>query len=257
MAKQIKMILIDLSGTLHIDNIAIQGAVEALNRLRSANIPIKFVTNTTKESGNFLHNRLIRLGFNIKKEEIFSSLAAARNLIILRKLNPMLLIDPAANEDFEDLIKNNEKANAVVIGLAPDKFHYEELTKAFRLLLDGASLIAIHKGRYYKRSDGLALGPGAFIAGLEYSANIKAEVVGKPTAEFFKAALGNISPEEAIMIGDDVKDDVAGAQAIGMRGLLVQTGKYRNGDENIITPQPTKVCSSFVQAVEYILKNEI
>ncbi|OAD54120.1 Haloacid dehalogenase-like hydrolase domain-containing protein 2 [Eufriesea mexicana] len=169
----------------------------------------------------------------------------------------MLLIDPAANEDFEDLIKNNEKANAVVIGLAPDKFHYEELTKAFRLLLDGASLIAIHKGRYYKRSDGLALGPGAFIAGLEYSANIKAEVVGKPTAEFFKAALGNISPEEAIMIGDDVKDDVAGAQAIGMRGLLVQTGKYRNGDENIITPQPTKVCSSFVQAVEYILKNEI
>lgn len=47
----------------------------------------------------------------------------------------MLLIDPAANEDFEDLIKNNEETNAVVIGLAPDKFHYEELTKAFRCIL--------------------------------------------------------------------------------------------------------------------------
>ncbi|XP_076163810.1 haloacid dehalogenase-like hydrolase domain-containing protein 2 isoform X1 [Ptiloglossa arizonensis] len=257
MAKQIRMVLIDLSGTLHIDNTVIPGAVEALNRLRNTNIPLKFVTNTTKESSNFLHNRLTRLGFEIKKEEIFSSLAAARRLIVSRKLNPMLLIDSAANEDFEDLVKTNEKINSVVVGLAPNKFHYDELNEAFRLLLNGAQLIAIHKGRYYKRADGLALGPGAFITGLEYSANIKAEVVGKPSAEFFKAALEDIPPEEAIMIGDDVRDDVAGAQAIGIRGLLVQTGKYQEGDENTITPSPTKVCSSFVEAVEYILKKEI
>ncbi|XP_015432660.1 PREDICTED: haloacid dehalogenase-like hydrolase domain-containing protein 2 [Dufourea novaeangliae] len=257
MAKQIRLVLIDLSGTLHIDNTVIPGAVEALNRLRSANIPLKFVTNTTKESGNILHKRLMGLGFEIKKEEIFSSLAAARRLIATRKLNPMLLIDPAATEDFENLVKNDEKSNAVLVGLAPDKFQYDELNKAFRLLLDGAPLIAIHKGRYYKRPDGLALGPGAFISGLEYSANVKAEVVGKPTPEFFKAALGNLSPEEAVMIGDDVKDDVAGAQAIGIRGLLVQTGKYREGDENTITPPPTKVCISFVEAVEHILNNKV
>ncbi|XP_053971783.1 haloacid dehalogenase-like hydrolase domain-containing protein 2 isoform X1 [Hylaeus anthracinus] len=257
MAKQIRMVLIDLSGTLHIDNTVIPGAIEALNRLRNAKIPLKFVTNTTKESSNFLYNRLTKLGFEIKKEEIFSSLAAARRLIVSRELNPMLLIDPAADEDFEGLVKNNEKINAVVIGLAPNKFHYDELNKAFRLLLDGASLIAIHKGRYYKRPDGLALGPGAFIAGLEYSANVTAEVVGKPTAEFFKAALEHIPPEEAVMIGDDVKDDIAGAQAIGMRGLLVQTGKYREGDENTIVPLPAKVCSSFVEAVEHIIKMEV
>ena len=75
---------------------------------------------------------MAKLGFNIKREEIFSSLAAARKLIISRKLNPMLFIDPAASEDFEDLIKNDNKKDAVVIGLAPDKFNYEELTKAFR-----------------------------------------------------------------------------------------------------------------------------
>lgn len=72
----------------------------------------------------------------------------------------------------------------------------------FRLLLNGASLIAIHEGRYYKRPDGLALGPGAFIKGLEYSSNVKAEVVGKPTIGFFKAALGEIDPTQAVMIGD-------------------------------------------------------
>ncbi|KAK0088530.1 hypothetical protein PV325_011729 [Microctonus aethiopoides] len=253
MANKIKAVLIDLSGTLHIDNTVIPGATEALKKLRSTNTKIKFVTNTTKESKSLLHNRLIQLGFDIKKEEIFSSLAAARVIIASRKLNPLLLIDSAAMEDFEDLIKPNEELNAVVVGLSPQKFNYEELNKAFRLLMKGASLIAIHEGRYYKRSDGLALGPGAFIKGLEYSANVKAEVVGKPSKDFFIAALDDINPQEAVMIGDDVRDDIGGAQSAGIRGYLVQTGKYRPDDEKQITPAPTKVVTSFVEAVDEIL----
>lgn len=256
MNKQIKTILIDLSGTLHIDNLAICGAQEALCRLRSTDKKIKFVTNTTKESKNVLYNRLKNLGFDIKKEEIFSSLAAARQTIIKRCLNPYLLIDSAAMEDFEDLIKVEKQYDSVVIGLAPEKFNYDDLNNAFRLILNGASLIAIHEGRYYKRPDGLSLGPGAFVKGLEYAANTKAEIIGKPSGEFFRAALEDISPEEAIMIGDDVKDDIAGAMAVGMRGILVQTGKYRPGDENTITPSPTKVCKSFVEAVDEILNNQ-
>lgn len=55
----------------------------------------------------------------------------------------------------------------------------------------------------------------------------------------------------------DVRDDVAGAQAAGIRGILVQTGKYRVGDENTIIPGPTKVCTSFVQAVESILDKNL
>ncbi|XP_051168318.1 haloacid dehalogenase-like hydrolase domain-containing protein 2 [Leptopilina boulardi] len=255
MNRQIKAVLIDLSGTLHIDNLAISGAQEALSRLRNTDTKIKFVTNTTKESKNVLYNRLKNLGFDIKKEEIFSSLAAARQIIINRSLNPCLLIDSAAMEDFDDLIKSSEKQDSVVIGLAPEKFNYDDLNNAFRLILNGASLIAIHEGRYYKRPDGLSLGPGAFVKGLEYATNIKAEVIGKPTAEFFRAALQDILPEEAIMIGDDVKDDIAGAQSVGIKGILVQTGKYRPGDENTITPPPTKVCKSFVEAVDVILKN--
>lgn len=63
--------------------------------------------------------------------------------------------------------------NAVVIGLAPQKFDYNTLNAAFRLLLNGAQLIAIHKGRYYKRKDGLALGPGPFVEALEYATDVK------------------------------------------------------------------------------------
>lgn len=66
----------------------------------------------------------------------------------------------------------------------------------------GAQLIAIHAGKYYKRSDGLALGPGCFVKGLEYSAQCTAELVGKPNKTFFLSALGSVPPNNAVMIGD-------------------------------------------------------
>lgn len=70
------------------------------------------------------------------------------------------------------------------------------------LLKPNARLVAIHQARYFKRKDGLALGPGAFVKGLEYSAGVQAHVVGKPSADFFRAALDGVEPEAAIMIGD-------------------------------------------------------
>jgi ribonucleotide monophosphatase NagD (HAD superfamily) len=71
-----------------------------------------------------------------------------------------------------------------------------------RLLLGGAPLIAIHCGRYYKRSDGLALGPGPFVRALEYASGCHSEVVGKPSPTFFQSALGDTDPAYAVMIGD-------------------------------------------------------
>ncbi|KAJ4442845.1 haloacid dehalogenase-like hydrolase domain-containing protein 2 [Periplaneta americana] len=252
---QIKTVLIDLSGTLHVEDTALPGAVQALKRLRDSKIPIKFVTNTTKESRRCLYERLIRLGFELQQEEIWSSLWAAQDLLRSRNLRPMLLVDDAALEDFSGLTECGEnEQNAVVIGLAPDKFNYLDLNKAFRLLLTGAPLIAIHYGRYYKRSDGLALGPGPFVKGLEYASDCSSEIVGKPSRAFFESALGGIDPAHAVMIGDDVRDDIGGAQALGMRGFLVQTGKYRPGDESRISPAPAAVCPNFADAVDLILK---
>ncbi|XP_056631802.1 haloacid dehalogenase-like hydrolase domain-containing protein 2 [Diorhabda sublineata] len=251
----IKAVLIDLSGTLHIENQAISGCVEALKRLREKELYIKFVTNTTKESKRILHQRLTQLGFDVNKEDILSSLTAARNLIDQRNLKPMLMLEQAALEDFEGIAcPSTDTPNAVIVGLAPTEFHYEKLNEAFRHLQAGAQLIAIHAGKYYKRSDGLALGPGFFVKGLEYSAECTAEVVGKPNSSFFLSALGSQNkPEEAIMIGDDVNDDIQGAMKAGLRGYLVQTGKYKVGDEGKISPPPSAVFPSFVEAVENIL----
>ncbi|XP_069483034.1 haloacid dehalogenase-like hydrolase domain-containing protein 2 isoform X1 [Ambystoma mexicanum] len=250
----LKAVLVDLSGTLHIEDLAVPGAQEALKRLRNAPLAIRFVTNTTKECKRSLLERLRKLDFEISEEEIFTSLTAARNLVEQQKVRPMLLIDDSALHDFEGIA--TQDPNAVVIGLAPEHFNYETLNKAFRLLLDGAPLIAIHKARYYKKKDGLYLGPGPFVTGLEYATDTKATVVGKPSSTFFLEALRSTgcSTDQAIMIGDDCRDDVGGAQNSGMLGILVRTGKYRAGDEEKIDPAPYLICDSFPQAVDHILE---
>ncbi|XP_026461842.1 haloacid dehalogenase-like hydrolase domain-containing protein 2 [Ctenocephalides felis] len=256
MNMKIKAALIDLSGTLHIGNSIIPNSINALNELQSSGCLVRFVTNTTKESSKALHGRLQKLGFPIKKEEIFTTLTAANNIITDRKLKPLMLVAEEALEDFTcNENQNSEEFDSVVIGLAPSELHYEKLNAAFRILTKGGQLIALNTGKYYMREDGLAIGAGFFVKGLEYSAQTKAEVVGKPNASFFKSAvLGhNVTCEETVMIGDDVTDDIEGALKIGMKAVLVKTGKYRPDDELKILPlKPTAVVDSFPEAVKFI-----
>ncbi|KFQ16083.1 Haloacid dehalogenase-like hydrolase domain-containing protein 2 [Leptosomus discolor] len=261
--RALKAVLVDLSGTLHVEDSAVPGAQEALKRqapffpflwLRGAPVTIRFVTNTTKECKRDLLERLTKLGFDIAENEIFTSLTAARNLLEQKRVRPLLMVDDKALPDFTGIATDDP--NAVVVGLAPEHFHYEMMNTAFRLVLDGAPLIAIHKARYFKKKDGLALGPGPFVAGLEYATDTKATVVGKPEKTFFLEALRgtDCAPEEAVMIGDDCRDDVGGAQNAGMRGILVRTGKYRPADEDKINPAPYLTCENFPEAVEHILE---
>lgn len=252
----IKAVLVDLSGTLHIENEATPGAVEALERLKSSGIFVRFLTNTTKESKNYLHERLTKCGFFLKKNDIFTSLTVSRQYIENHHLNPLLLLEDAALEDFEGISRNAEEINAVVVGLAPSKFEYESMNHAFRVLMNGADLIAIHKGRYYSRGDGLALGPGPFVSALEFATGRTATVMGKPEKNFFLSALTglNCEPHEALMIGDDVRDDIEGALLAGFKAILVRSGKFRPGDENRSSIPPTAVCENFAAAVDYILR---
>lgn len=92
---------------------------------------------------------------------------------------------------------------------------------------------------------------------MEYSADVKAEVVGKPEASFFSSALSTLNMkfdtqlelQGLCMIGDDVRDDVLGAINCGMMGCLVKTGKFTSKDEEYATNALT--FDSFPQAVNY------
>lgn len=104
-----------------------------IHRLRrEPSITIRFLTNTTKESKDTLLGRLHRIGFtSIKKEELFSSLSAAAQYVQQHNLNPLYFLTDDARQDFVPTDERVDK-NAVVIGLAPEKFTYENMNDAFR-----------------------------------------------------------------------------------------------------------------------------
>mmetsp|Transcript_40952 Transcript_40952/g.68452 ORF Transcript_40952/g.68452 Transcript_40952/m.68452 type:complete len:267 (+) Transcript_40952:121-921(+) len=251
----LKAALVDLSGTLHIGAEAIPGAQNALKRLREK-VAVRFVTNTTKESRTTLIKQLQSMGFELNEFEVFSSPTAAVSLLKRHNLRPLLLIHPALFPDFQGIPKDDP--NCVVIGLAPIDMTYHSLNHAFQLLMKTKGpIIALHKGRYFKAESGLSLGPGPFVTALEYATGIEATVVGKPSADFFRAALEdlNVLPGEAVMVGDDLRDDVVGAKAIGCKGLLVRTGKYLPEDETKALQQADGVLDDFPAAVEWILSH--
>jgi len=137
--------------------------------------------------------------------------------------------------------------DVVLAGGAGPEFSYQALNQAFSHLQRGARLVAMHRGLYWRTSEGLQLDTGAFLAGLEQAAGIEAEVVGKPAAAFFAAALAHLGTDAAhtLMVGDDIETDVLAAQRQGLTGVLVKTGKYLARTHRAASGTPDHVLDSF------------
>jgi len=134
-----------------------------------------------------------------------------------------------------------------VLGGASDDFTYATINHVFRLLMDGAVLVGMHRNMFWRTSDGLELDGGAYIAGLEEATGVRATICGKPAPAYFDAALEllGVPAPRAAMVGDDVANDVLAAQSIGMTGVLVRTGKFRDADLRREDGAPEHVIDSF------------
>lgn len=122
----------------------------------------------------------------------------------------------------------------VVIGDLGEAWDFRGLNRAFRLLHHNSDtqLIALGMTRYWQSPNGLSLDVAPFVAALEHATGRRAIVLGKPAAAFFHTAAAQLGLPAAsvMMIGDDIHADVAGAQAAGLHGALVKTGKFRDAD---------------------------
>jgi HAD superfamily hydrolase (TIGR01458 family) len=232
----LRAVLLDLGGVFYEGDRPIPGATEALARLRESGLPLRFVTNTTRQSRAALLRELAGRGLAIAGHELFTPATAAAELLIARGLRPLLLIHPDLAPDFAEL--DTAAPNAVVVGDAGEHFRYATLNQAFRLVHGGAPLLALGRNRYFQESDGLSLDAGPFVAALEHATGKTAELLGKPAPAIYRAALQSAGcpAEGAVMIGDDVDSDVNGAIEAGLAGILVKTGKYRPGDESRLKP---------------------
>lgn len=251
----VKGILFDLDGVLHIGDEPIAGAIEALHHVKSRGIKCIFVTNTTTKSLEGLYQKIAAMSLPIEKNEIFSAPQAAVHY--LRQIgNPTLhlILKDDTKKDFEEFQLSDSNPDFVVLGDIGKSWDYVLLNRIFRMIIDGATLVALHKGRYWQTEDGLQLDIGVFVAGLEYATGKRAIIMGKPSPQFFLTSLQRIGlqPEEVIMIGDDIESDIGGAQNVGMRGILVRTGKYRDELVTRSSVTPDAILSSVAELTCYL-----
>nr|XP_055102102.1 phospholysine phosphohistidine inorganic pyrophosphate phosphatase isoform X1 [Symphalangus syndactylus] len=192
-------VLLDISGVLCDSGAgggtAIAGSVEAVARLKRSRLKVRFCTNESQKSQAELVGQLRRLGFDISEGEVTAPAPAACRILKERGLRPYLLIHDGVRSEFDQIDTSNP--NCVVIADAGESFSYQNMNNAFQVLmeLENPVLISLGKGRYYKETSGLMLDVGPYMKALEYACGIKAEVVGKPSPEFFKSALQAIGVE--------------------------------------------------------------
>jgi HAD superfamily hydrolase (TIGR01458 family) len=243
----VEALLLDLSGVLYVQEEAVPGAREALERLRSSDLGIRLVTNTTMRSRRQILERLERLGLEADPEELLTPAAlAARRCQEAGHSRVHLLVAEDLREDLAELEEDGEEVDAVVMGDLGEGFTYEVLNEAFRKIRAGAELIALQKNRYWETAEGLSLDAGPFVAAVEYAADREAVVVGKPSEAFFELAVSDlgVEPAAAAMVGDDIEADIGGALDAGIRGILVRTGKYREEDVRASGIEPTATVDS-------------
>lgn len=252
----IRGVLLDISGVLYEGGQAVEGAAEAVARLRDSGLPVRFVTNSTRSPRRALLAKLAQMGFALDSAELFTPARAAVDLLGRKGWVPHLLIHPDLAEDFADL-PQQDSPDAVVVGDAAQHFTYDAMNAAFRVLDRGAALLALAANRTFRDVDGCnSIDAGAFVRALEYAARTRATVLGKPSAEFFTAALDSMgcAAAEAVMVGDDAEADVAGALSAGLgAAVLVRTGKYRAEDAERADPPPTLVADDLPSAAAWIL----
>jgi HAD superfamily hydrolase (TIGR01458 family) len=223
-------VLIDIDGVLTVSWRPLPGAVSAVSRMRAAGLKLRLLTNTTSRARAAIAATLAAAGFPVDAGDILTApvLAAAYIAEHYPGARCLLLNSGDIRADLAGVTLVEDHPDIVLIGGGGPEFSYQALNEAFSHLQDGARLVAMHRNLYWRTDAGLQLDTGAFLVGLEKAAGVQAEVIGKPAAAFFEAALASLraDPSAAVMVGDDIEADVLAAQRAGITGVLVRTGKY-------------------------------
>lgn len=244
----LRAFLLDLDGVIVLAGAIIPGAAVAVAALERRRIPYRIVTNTSAVSRTTLSRWSAKLGAPIPPERFESALSASAAWTARTFPDQQLYVlasDDAKTEfagqrlmTHEEAGANGATAAAVVIGDSPEEATFDNLNRAFRLIRGGATLVGMHRNAWWLTPEGPTLDSGSFVVALEFAAETRARVIGKPSPAFYAQAVRDLRKEagrdlarrDIAMVGDDVRTDVRAAQQSGLRGILVLSGKHGEAD---------------------------
>jgi glycerol-1-phosphatase len=252
--------LLDLDGCVYVGDEPTPGAVAALAALRAHGKGIAFVTNEGRRSGEEFVRKLWSLGFRASLEEVVTVGGAVQHVLAERRdrwRSAYVIGSPVMHQHVLDAglkVVNGRDVPAVpdvVVVAAHGGFDYAELRDATVAVRDGAALVCAGADPVYPAHGGqLWPGTGAVVAALEAATGVKAENLGKPAAQPFLTALDRLGPGRALVVGDRLDSDLAGAAAAGLDGAIVLSGSTSADEARAATePTPVAVAATLAELV--------
>lgn len=249
-------VLLDLDGCVRIGHgTATPRAAEALDALRAAGKRIAFVTNDSVLTPEDLVRTLWRMGIRASIEEIVTVGTAIQFAIADRaEWRTVYVIGPEAIwrhvQDAGGRIVNGTDFPAdVVVATGCPTLSFNDLKAATQAIVAGAELLSGGRDRTFPMPDGLWPGTGAVTAFLEYATERTAQIVGKPDAAIFRTALDRLGPGRALMVGDRLDSDLAGAHAAGIDAAIVLTGVTTPEQAAAADPAPVAIAATLADLV--------
>ncbi|HLH64665.1 MAG TPA: HAD hydrolase-like protein [Solirubrobacteraceae bacterium] len=251
-------VLLDLDGCVTVAGRPAPGAAEALSLLRAAGKRLAFVTNDSDLAPEEHVRRMWSMGLQASLAEIVTPGCALQFELAGREpgtpvfvIGPPAVVRHVADAGMRVVNGTVRAAGArIVVVVCHERLSYGELTIAVRALLDGAEMLAAVRDGLYSGPDGPLPATGAIVAALEYATGRRARIVGKPDALPYRVALDRLGPGRALVVGDRLDADLAGAAAAGLDGAIVLSGQTtREQAQSARDPAPVAVAETLHELV--------
>ena len=239
-----KGFICDMDGVIYLGNQLLPGVAEFVNWLNENDKRFLFLTNSSERSPKELRQKLQRMGLDIGEEHFYTS--ALATAAFLKKQAPgctaFVIGAPGLLNALYDVgvTMNDVDPDYVIVGETAS-YNYEVITKAVRLVLNGARLIATNSDLTGPTEFGIAPACRSLVAPIELATGKKAYFMGKPNPLMMRTGLQllGVHSEEAAMGGDRVDTDVIAGMESGLATVLVLSGCTSRTDVNDYPYRPT------------------
>ena len=246
-----KHILIDMDGVLLRGRTVIPGADTFIDTLNSREIAYLVLTNNPLYTPGDLAHRLRNIGLNVPKERVYTSALTAAHFLNAQKPGGKAFVvgESGLTEAIHNVgyIISDYQPDYVVLG-ETHGYNISQISKAIRLIREGAKFIATNPDAFGPTDEGLAPACGAMAALIEKASGSSPFFVGKPNPLMMRMALNylRVHSEDTIMIGDRMDTDIVAGISSGMETILVLSGVTQRGELERYPYQPTRVLDSIV-----------
>lgn len=228
------MFLLDLDDTLWRVTKLLPGAEEFMDRLRTLDKKVYFVTNNNIMTRQDTAWQLMKLGIAARKEEVINTGYVASVYLKKRDARVMAFGKGLVKELKENHIKVSNKPPVDYVVIGDDlEFNFDKIALAMEAIEKGAKFISCNLGKRWHIGNKLLPGVGSLAASIAYATDVEPIILGKPhppmvqvTKKFVK------NPSRAVMIGNDVLD-VIFAKKLKCKSVLLSSKQPKGIKSNL------------------------